>query len=292
MYSKEPLVLPKSDYYMYVPSAIAAHLYLCPIGIGYFYYEPGYYLKRNSYDSFLLMLIHKGTCTVRAFDKTYTVKQGQILILDCYCPHEYGNLENSVLEVSWLHFDGPLARTYYDLITSSYGNVLSACDMDFINRQLDKLLSLFRNRKPLKESDMSISITRILTEILNTRSEANGTSARLLPIENAISYITEHFSEPLTLEQIANRSNLSPYHFTRVFTAETGFTPHQYLIATRLNSAKFLLKTSALSVKEISFNCGFHSESSFCTTFRKWENMTPSEYRASGEYGDGSNIKD
>ena len=78
---------------------------------------------------------------------------------------------------------------------------------------------------------------------------------------------------------IAKNANLSPFYFTRVFTAETGFTPHQYLIATRLNSAKFLLKTPGISIKEIAFASGFNSESSFCSTFRKWENMTPSEYR-------------
>lgn len=279
MRSKEAFVLSKSDYYMYVPSAIASHIYLYPIAVGHFFYEPGYYLKRNSYDSFLLMLIKDGICTVQTAEKKHTAKKGQILMLDCYQPHEYGNLSDSLLEASWLHFDGPLARTYYDLLTSSFGNVLTIGNLDFINRQLEKLLSMFRSRRALTEADMSITITRILTELLTFRPENNGISSRSKAIENAIAYITEHFSEPLTLEQIADVSGLSPYHFTRVFTTETGFTPHQYLIATRLNSAKFLLKTSTLSVKEIAFNCGFHSESSFCTTFRKWEHLTPSKYR-------------
>ena len=57
-------------------------------------------------------------------------------------------------------------------------------------------------------------------------------------------------------------------------------TPHRYLIATRLNSAKFLLRTNGMSIKEIAYASGFNSESSFCSTFRKWEKVTPSEYRA------------
>ena len=86
-------------------------------------------------------------------------------------------------------------------------------------------------------------------------------------------------SEMCIRDRLAKNANMSPFHFSRVFTAQTGFTPHQYLIATRINSAKFLLKLPDVPVKEIAFGSGFNSESSFCSTFRKWENMTPSEYR-------------
>ena len=79
---------------------------------------------------------------------------------------------------------------------------------------------------------------------------------------------------------IAENAALSPYYFTRIFSQETGFTPHQYLIATRLSFAKYLLQSGEKSVKEIAFHSGFHSESSFCATFRKWEGITPGAYRS------------
>ncbi len=91
--------------------------------------------------------------------------------------------------------------------------------------------------------------------------------------------MNEHLTEPLTLDDLAARASLSPYYFTRLFKKETGFTPHEYLIAMRINSAKFLLKTTSASIKEICFLTGFASESSFCTTFKKWVNATPSSYR-------------
>ena len=56
-------------------------------------------------------------------------------------------------------------------------------------------------------------------------------------------------------------------------------TPHKYLITTRMANAKFLLKTSQMSVKEIAFRSGFTDESGFCTAFKKQERMTPKEYR-------------
>ncbi len=98
---------------------------------------------------------------------------------------------------------------------------------------------------------------------------------------DAISYINEHFQGDLSLEQLAAQANMSLFHFTRVFAKETGITPHQYLIKTRLSAAKYFLKSTEMSIKNIAFSTGFNSETSFCTTFKKWENVTPTQYRQS-----------
>lgn len=57
-------------------------------------------------------------------------------------------------------------------------------------------------------------------------------------------------------------------------------TPHQYILAARINCAKFLLKTTNLSIKEVAFHSGFNDVSGFCTTFKKREHITPGEYRS------------
>lgn len=279
MRSKEALVTAQSDYYLYVPSAVASRIYLYPTVLGYFYYEPGYLLKRNKYDSFLLMHIKNGKCTVKIKDQIYTARKDDIVLLDCYQPHEYGNSSSDLLEISWLHFDGPLARDYFDLIIAGNGPVIHPRNLYTFSHHMEKLLNQFRSSAPIKEASVSSYITQMLTELLNTRTDSVKDSSHRPIIENALSYINEHFHEPLSLELIAQNVNLSPYYFTRVFTAETGFTPHQYLIATRISSAKFLLRTPDISIKEVAFSSGFNSESSFCSTFRKWEHMTPSEYR-------------
>ncbi|MDO5345792.1 MAG: AraC family transcriptional regulator [Lachnospiraceae bacterium] len=277
MFSKEALVTSNSDYYLYQPSAIASKIYLYPIVLGYFYYKPGYHLQRTHYDSFLLMHVIKGSCQVLLQNQVRTVSPNQLLLLDCYESHEYGYPDGA--EVSWLHFDGPLARNHYELITASHGNIITSDNLYPIVHEMSKILNLFRNSQPIREAVVSEALTQILTSILNIRSDSGNNFSHSQIVENSLAYISEHFNEPLSLETLAKNSNMSPYHFTRVFTAETGFTPHQYLIATRINSAKFLLKTPDMPIKEIAFSSGFNSESSFCSTFKKWENMTPGEYR-------------
>lgn len=278
MFAKEAKVLPESDYYLYHPSTVASQIYLYVKEIGFFYYEPGYRRSRIRYDNFLLMYISKGTCRLKIPGQPWQLAQtGQFILIDCYVPHEY--VFDSCAEVLWMHFDEVLARSYYDLILASHGSIITPANIFPVCQAFTSLLTLFRNSGALSESSLSQTITGILDLLLQEPGYSVNTYSHSKIIDSSRAYINEHFKDPLTLEQLAGLANMSPFHFSRVFTRYTGFTPHQYLIATRINSAKFLLKCPDIPIKEIAFTSGFNSESSFCSTFRKWEHMTPSEYR-------------
>lgn len=280
MRSTEFKVSPQSDYYIYTPSALARKLYLYPLLAGYFIYEPGYFIERNHFDNFLIMYISKGICTVSAGSKSYTASAGQFVLLDCYHPHSYGS--EDLWEAVWMHFDGPLARAYYDEIWSGCGPVISPAHPEVLSGLLSRIYEIFRTSCPLAENTLSDYITRILNGLLFSVQGKKRSALRTSSITDTIAYINEHFHESLSLDALAKQANISPYHFTRIFAKETGMTPHHYLIATRISAAKFLLKSSGSSIKEIAFRTGFQSETSFCNTFKKWEGCTPSQYRTSG----------
>lgn len=277
--SVEPKVLPNSNYFFYTPSAQARNTFFYPICIGYFYYDKGYHLFRNHYDSFLIMYIKKGHCHVSINTKTYIAQENQIIILDCYKPHSY--YTTSSCEVEWLHFDGPIARNYFDLITADAHFIVSLKDTFTFEKHFHKLYQIFSTNAPIKEALISQYITTLLTELILTKDDAHQNINIAYLFEDITTYINENFNKTLTLETLAQKASLSPYYFTRLFKKETGFTPHEYLIAVRINSAKFLLKNTTLSIKQVGFNCGFTSESSFCSTFKKWVNTTPTNYRSS-----------
>ncbi len=277
MRSTELKVSAKSDYYVYAPSTLAQKLYLYPLSTGYFYYEPGYFINRSNFDSFLIMYITKGSCDISIESGSFTAHSGDFVLLDCYAPHQYGNINS--WEAAWIHFDGRLARDYFTEIASNYGNILHPRNPKELFRIMDQLCNLFRTKQPIVESLLSQWITDILNGFLIPEPENKKYITHADAIASSISYINEHFSEEISLQKMAENANISPFHFTRIFTKETGFTPHQYLLNTRISAAKFLLKSSETSVKNIAFSTGFHSESSFCTTFKKWENLTPSQYR-------------
>lgn len=279
MISYETHILPNSDYYVYTPSTLAKKLFFYPICIGSFRYESGYRLARDSYDSFLMMYILKGTCFVTVGSHTMQAMTGQLIFLDCYAPHAYGT--DSGFEALWIHFDGPMARIFYETIVSEKGSLLYPAHPDAIHRFLYNIYDTFRSRAPIAEDQISGMITNILSDLLYSEKTQQVSGKTQIGISEAISHINKYFYKSITLQELADIAALSPYYFSRVFARETGMTPHKYLISTRMANAKFLLKTSQMSVKEIAIRSGFSDESGFCTAFKKQEGMTPKEYRSS-----------
>ena len=119
----------------------------------------------------------------------------------------------------------------------------------------------------------------MLTELFVSRDRESPEAISGGIIEDTIAYINNHLTEILSLNDLASQASLSPFYFSRLFKKETGFSPHEYVILSRINNAKYLLNFPELSIKDVCFKTGFSSESSFCTTFKKSVGMTPSEYR-------------
>ena len=92
-------------------------------------------------------------------------------------------------------------------------------------------------------------------------------------------FIEEHLDEEISLASLAGLVDLSLYHFARVFTESFGAPPHRYHMVRRMDRAKNLLQTPALSVTQIGARIGFRETSSFTRAFRKFTGLTPTEYR-------------
>lgn len=99
-------------------------------------------------------------------------------------------------------------------------------------------------------------------------------------INRVMDYIDQHLDQTLELKTIAEIANFSPFHFHRIFTFLIGETPIDYIQRLRIEKAAWQLRESTPeSVTEIAYNCGFGSVSLFSRTFKKYFNMTPSQFR-------------
>ncbi len=278
MKSTELCVLANSNYYIHTPSIQAQQTFLYPLFIGCFEYLKGYSIRRNYFDSFLIMYIKQGSITVKLPSTTFIASENQIVFLDCYTLHEYTTNCDSIIE--WIHIDGLVARSYFNLITQNKNFVLNLNDTFIFKKNLNKAYNIFNENKPIKEAIISQYITNMLTELIIQQTDTTTLSPYTHIIEDTISFINENIVLSLTLETLAERVSLSSYYFSRIFKKETGFSPYKYVLYARINHAKFLLKNSDMTIKEICFNCGFTSESRFCTSFKQWVNTTPKNYRA------------
>jgi len=103
-----------------------------------------------------------------------------------------------------------------------------------------------------------------------------------LVIHQAKEYIGHHSSNSdLSLNDVAAHVNLSPSHFSTVFSRETGETFSEYLTRIRIGKAKELLRTTSLKSFEIADRVGYGDPHYFSTVFKKNTGFTPIEFRLS-----------
>jgi AraC family transcriptional regulator len=95
-------------------------------------------------------------------------------------------------------------------------------------------------------------------------------------------YIEEHLDAGLTLEQMAAAAHLSASHFARRFKEATSVSPHQYVLARRVERAQRLLRQDPdLSLAEIAACAGFSDQSQFSHHFKRVVGVTPRQFRRS-----------
>jgi len=98
-------------------------------------------------------------------------------------------------------------------------------------------------------------------------------------ITRAKSFIREHYAEDLSLPQVAQFANTSPFYFCKLFKRATGLTFTKFLSHVRIERSRNLLINPQLRVCEVAYEVGFQSLTHFHRVFQKLLGQTPTEYR-------------
>ena len=93
-------------------------------------------------------------------------------------------------------------------------------------------------------------------------------------------HLKSHFTEDISISDLAETFNLNPTYMSRVFKQQTGRTPTRFLTDLRVNAAKKLLSESpGLEIKEVAARIGFEDQGYFSRLFKKETGTSPLEFR-------------
>ena len=127
-------------------------------------------------------------------------------------------------------------------------------------------------------------ITEILISMVRKVSLPETGNPGMDLVFNCKTYITEHFSENLTLSDICKKLGYSVPYVSSKFRETVGMTFSQYLQKERINRSRALLLCTNLSVEEICARVGYHNSTFFYRIFKKETGVSPREYRSSHEH--------
>ncbi|HEY0680424.1 MAG TPA: AraC family transcriptional regulator [Chitinophagaceae bacterium] len=100
-------------------------------------------------------------------------------------------------------------------------------------------------------------------------------------IDRAKDFILTHFDTDIILNDVSQHAMMSPFHLLRIFKCIMNYSPHSYIRKVRLKNGQLLLRTTNLSIADISLRSGFNRPDYFATAFAKEYGMAPNRFRKS-----------
>lgn len=235
-----------------------------------------------------LQLIDAGT--LASDQKVMT--PGQFIVRPPEKPYRYELKETGGIGYYWAHFTGSWVTSLLDAngIVPDKVYTISEERMQSVRRDFGILFREFMLRRSAYR-EMTASVLASLMVRLgravasdSTDSESNGLRKRL---EHSAAYIHSHYTENLSVTELAEMEHLSESRFRDIFREAFGAPPGEYIINLRISHACELLLTTDLNVSETAEICGYTDVLYFCRLFRRKMGVTPAGYRKNAEQNRG-----
>ena len=242
---------------------------------------PSYFTRRKDYASYEILYTYEGCGVLEYGGKKYHLQKGDGFFIDCREPHYYYTDGTHWLH-SDLHFSGSISTELYADFASDNDVIFHEDSDEKYQTLLETLVRIWDTFQSYKQLQFSNYISEIIAHLLIDKDVKKSGSAMPETFAYLIKYIEHNFSSDLTLDFLAEFSSMSKYHLCREFKKYTGMTPIQFLIYTRIENAKFLLKHTDLPIGRIASQTGFTDLNNFNNQFKKHTGYTASHFRRSG----------
>lgn len=250
--------------------------------------------KYHSHDFLEIAFVLSGTGNYRIEDKIYGVQEGDLLIINPGVKHQ-----------ALLRPDSEVPATEFFVGCSDIrfkgwpDNYLPVPDGGYMIHTTGELRQRFfkicssmeaenavcrQGRYFMLKSYLMQMILLVIREQCEPVKVAKGYSfesaGKKYVVEQMVNYFEDHYSEKISLDQIAENMYLSPFYISRIFKSETGDTPIRHLINIRLEKAKELLESGdQRSIQEVAASVGYEDVYHFSKLFKKHYGITPTQAR-------------
>lgn len=149
---------------------------------------------------------------------------------------------------------------------------------------LDRAWHITVNEQNAYEVETRYSLTQIVSYLASLSAGepqhlSRKASRDMERMKCMLAWLDDHFSEDISVRQIAGSCGISESECLRCFKRTLDCSPVQYLVSYRLRRASLILAGSEESISDVAFACGFLDMSYFSKLFRERYGMTPTEFR-------------
>lgn len=214
--------------------------------------------------------------------KKYQLFPGDIAVVFPVLPHSYDDVSEDAAGLTLIFLPDTIvefSQTFRSMTPAC--PLLSASDK---SKELEAIIHGFQKvshqdqNSPLKLGYLHLFLSYLFSCLpLNTMEQRSYSG---VPYQ-VLQYISEHFTEPLTLENTAHELGISRIHLSHIFSQHLRINFRQYINTLRIDRARTLLHNPAYSISQIAYLCGYGNQRTFHRAFLTQCGMTPNRFRAS-----------
>ncbi len=269
--------------------------------VHYFEYARGYSFYGEKHDFWELVYVDRGEVGILADTRCYVLRQGDIVF---HKPYEYHNIwalnsfANSIiisfsasgkdmdfLKNKIMHLDKNDRILLSKIIHEAEHCFNEPLNIVELNTMTKKDTAPFGSEQLIRVylEELLIGIVRKnnTAQITRPSTERAAEEGRQMIVDTIITYLNEHISDSVTLDDVVEAICFSKTYIKTLFKEKTGTTIVKYLTNLRIDKAKRLISEGKMTFSEIAAACGFASVHYFSNTFKKITEMTPTEYSMS-----------
>lgn len=253
-----------------------------------------YFFVPHWHSELELLVVEEGIMELVVGGHSYVLNKGAMVLFPPNVLHTAYRIESkhccfscavfSENFISSITLDAIQKKVLIPLFVSDFSvNYLISMNGTRLTEQWQHLSKALSYQEPLNYLMVKGLLLQILSEILlqwnNSFSKEQPEGVRSKREKIVLNFLEDHFSELLTLDDLATSLNLSKEHFSRFFRQSFRQSPMQYLTQFRLQKACHLLINSDRSIEEIAQVTGFDNGNYFSRVFKKHLFVTPTEFR-------------
>ena len=257
--------------------------------------------KEHIHNEFEIFIVLKGSGIAKIKNKSYSIKEGDIFLINSGEVHSYMRDPLYTLDVEdtddvplflFVQISNHCLREYFPQIRTT---IFNSCNLrDYLsdeeaNSMINLLVQsakIYFMEEPLYQLNVLSNVAKVLVscykqvphEIISEAQKTN-LKQKNLRVERIISYIDANFETQIRLQDLAEQENLSPTHFSHLFTSLFGVTFQNYVNIKRMEQCIRLMPNKEKTLLEISYESGFSDPKYMNRMFIKHFGYTPKEYR-------------
>ncbi len=182
----------------------------------------------------------------------------------------------------WLEFDGLRAQEFLQRAGLSIAQPICAPRDAQLGEEVRDEMLYIANSQELSPLHLIGHLCLFLDRLIlssATHRDARAAQLRDFYIQEAVTYMEQHYQRDLTVEEVADVCRLNRSYFSKLFREEMGCPPQEFLIRLRLAKAAEMMRTSRASIGGIAAMCGYANQLHFSRAFKKRYGISPRHWR-------------